>query len=201
MADCEEFAEMLSAWIDGELEQGELSRLEKHLETCQACQDLKRRLEAVDRLAIKHSGPPESREMKPSFNIEPAKKSESGWRRLTSLAVAALVLIAVSLVIIATGDRAEARRSAAENLTALKVTNQEAAQGQEAVLKSFIWDLNAMKMDVCYSDLEGENAQSLLNRIDALLDEVNRIREEEPADENRQTNRPFDATAIQGEEP
>jgi len=51
---CEQWSELLSAWVDGELRESERKALEEHLQNCQSCRqaerelrELKRKLEAI----------------------------------------------------------------------------------------------------------------------------------------------------------
>ncbi|MHC4945790.1 MAG: zf-HC2 domain-containing protein [Planctomycetota bacterium] len=182
MGDCEQFAEMLSAWLDDELEADEQAALEAHLADCPACRALKRRFQAVDELATKSETLTDSGIAGRRTSGQPAPWLGMSLRRAASIAAAALILIAVSLFILATGDRSEARRAATENLAALNAMNQEAYKDQDAVLKSLEWDLNAMKLTVRCSELDEKSAEALLGRIDQLLEEVDNTRSKKPED-------------------
>lgn len=168
--------EMLSAWLDGELEADEIALVEKHLEACPACRSRKESFEAVDKLAGRarsHPGPGlESRIQRALDSTTP----RPALRRLLSIATAALVLIAVSLVILVTSDKADARRDAAQRMAALEVMNHQDREDQEALLKTLEWELNAMKLMVSCSD--GGDTERLEKRIDELLTKVERVRQE-----------------------
>jgi hypothetical protein len=90
------------------------------------------------------------------------------------VAAAAVVLIAVSLVILVTSDQAGAG-DVSKHISALKSMNTQALLSQDTLLKTFEWDLNAMKLQVRCADLEDREENDLLARIDGLLRAVEEI--------------------------
>lgn len=210
MADCEYMAEMISAWHDGELDANDVARVEKHLAECPQCRELKDRMSALDSVVMQYSplpGPeledriekalnhairesdsrgPQTGEprIKESGIREPGTRKQ-GLRRLISLATAALILIAISLVLIVTGDRAEARRVANRYVESLANMSDQVLETQDAVLKTMEWDLNAMKLMLGCSEMETEEAKPLVDRIDSLLLEVERLQLSEKPSEQK----------------
>jgi len=179
MSDCEITAERLSADLDGELDEREQALLSAHLEGCAACRALKERFVALDGLVRDCSAlapPAPLEDAAAPLLTEGGPGAARGLRRLTSLAVAALVLIAASLLILVFGDRADARRAAAHSMAALQALNDETIKGQEMVLQTLEWDLQALKVSLACSEMKEQNTQTLNERIDALLKEVERIR-------------------------
>lgn len=177
MSGCENYEEMLSAWLDGELGDEEESSLMQHLESCPGCRSRSEGFRSVDRLITRfNTAPGPGLEGRIQSAVMP--KPQNPFGRLIRVAVAALVLIAISLVILVTGDNAAASR-AAESLAALDVMTDQALEEQEALLKSFEWQLIAMKMEVANSDLEEQNASPIIQRIENLLNEIENVRLEE----------------------
>jgi predicted anti-sigma-YlaC factor YlaD len=177
MSGCEHYEELLSAWLDGELEGEDAASLMEHLESCPGCRGRNERFRHVDRMVTRvNTEPGPALEGRIRSALIP--KPRDPFRRLLSVAVAALVLIAASLVILVTSDKAAASR-AAESLAALDVMHDQALEEQEAILKSFEWQLNALKMEVAHSNLDDQNTDPLLRRIESLLNEIETIRLEE----------------------
>jgi len=179
MVSCEEAAEMLSAKIDGELDKSEAAILAKHLESCGDCRGLKERFHAVDRLvagAPPAPGPDLKSRIERSFETAGRLATRRGGPgRLASIAAAALVLIAISMVVIVMSDHASADR-VEQKMVVLDAMNTQTLEGQDAVLKTFEWELNAMRIMLSYSSLEGE-AEPILERIDTLMSEINRLQQ------------------------
>ncbi len=183
MVSCEEAAELLSARMDGELEEGERASLEEHLMACGTCGGLEKRLEAADRLLARaHPKPGPGLQARIEKALEPAAKPTTAITRSASrllrIAVAALVVIAVSLVITTMSDKADASR-VEERMYFLDAMNTEALKGQEAMLKSFEWELGAMRLMVEYSDVDSAQAGPILNRIDELMNEIRRVKQKD----------------------
>jgi len=190
--DCDRAAEMLSARLDGELDADEAALLEEHLGSCGDCRDLAERLEAVDRTAALADIRP-----RPGLQGEleariagtarrgTRRGTGSGLRLFARLAVAALVLIALSLVILVTSDKAGAD-SVAAHVAALEEINYQAIGEQETILDTLALDLNAMKLKVRFADIDQENADALLARIDDLLGAVDRVRLDETNDKGEE---------------
>lgn len=178
MAECEEMAEKLSAFMDGELEAEEVSALREHLRTCPACRNLEEGFGAVDRLVGRAvSRPSEALEGRIRAALNQPRPNR-GIRRLLQISAAALVLIAASLVILVTGDRADASRLAVP-AAALEAMNLQVLEDQQALLKTLEWDLRAMKLMVSSPELEEGKAKQLLDEIDLLLAKVKRLESEE----------------------
>jgi len=175
MATCEDMAEMLSAWHDGELDAFQVACVEEHLDSCPRCRELRDRLTVLDSMVIRFSpipGPDLEEKIQRALVPPPPRR---GMRRLLSMATAALVLIAVSLALLVTGDRADARRMATQYMTSLETISDQVIETQDAMLKTMEWDLNAMKLMVGCSELESKEALPLLNQINGLLQEVERL--------------------------
>lgn len=184
MISCEHAAELLSARKDGELEPAERREVEEHLRGCTECRGLEERFAAVDRLAaLGYAGP------RPDLHDElagrlarrngrPGEKTaagaRSGLRRILQVVAAAAILIAVSLVILVTSDQAGAD-DVSVHIDALKSMNNQALLSQDTLLKTFEWDLNAMKLQVRCADLGDQEERDLLARIDGLLQAVEEI--------------------------
>jgi anti-sigma factor RsiW len=178
MNGCENYEEMLSAWLDGELEVEKETSLMQHLESCPGCRSRSEGFRSVDRLIARfNTAPGPGLEGRIQRALMPKPQSHF-FGRLMRVAVAALILIAISLVILVTGDNAAASR-AAESLAALDVMNDQALEEQEALLKSFEWQLNAMKMEVANSNLDDQGANPIIRRIENLLNEIETVRLEE----------------------
>lgn len=105
----------------------------------------------------------------------PLRTPRSAWRRIISVATAALILIAVSLVILVTGDRADAENATAR-MIAIEEIQSQTLRDQEALLQTLEWDLSAMKMKVNCADLDPEKEKAMLQRIDELMGNVERVR-------------------------
>jgi anti-sigma factor RsiW len=175
MTDCRVMEERLSAWLDGELEPDEIALVEAHLEVCPACLRRKESFEAVDRLAgHARVHPGSGLEGRIQRALDPATPRPA-LRRLLSIATAALVMIALSLVILVTSDKADARRAAAQRMAAIEVMNQQDKEDQEALLKTLEWELNAMKLMITCSD--EDNTEHLEKRINDLLAKVEKVRQ------------------------
>jgi predicted anti-sigma-YlaC factor YlaD len=175
---CEEMAERLSAWLDGELEAEEESLLMEHLQACPDCRKRSAGFEAVNQLLTPSNALPRpgfEKRLEGELFRKPAVRRFVDLGRVLRVAAAALVLIAVSLLILVTGDRADAKRAAA-HAVALQRMNQEAAIDQEAELDTFRWDLKAMKLKVKSLELDANRSEVLLERIDDLLTEVEKVR-------------------------
>lgn len=193
MAGCDEYAELLSARQDGELDAAEAALLDDHLRECPDCVTMARRLakvdfiiDSTDRVA---SGPGSLPHLALRERIEDALRerieerlgrivSPSGRRvgaRAVQFAAAALILIAVSLVILITSDQADAGLIA-PHVTGLEEADDETIKNQNALLDTLEWDLNAMRLEVRCADLDKQSSSKLLERIDALLQEVERTR-------------------------
>lgn len=181
MKGCEEMAERLSAWLDGELEEEEVPSLLEHLRACPDCRALKERFEAVDRLATRSciqfgSGLRERIE-----NALQRKKPRFTLPRVLSTAASVLIFIVLFLAILFPRNREADAKLVTERVGALETMNNQALKEQETVLKTLEWELKAMKLLIGCSDLNGEKELSLLNRIDGLLNAIHRVRiEEEP---------------------
>jgi len=185
---CEEMAEMLSARIDGELGKDEATLLDEHLLACSACSDLAGRFEAVDATAAlldiePRPGLEQEIEARIAGTLNP--RPERWTRPLARLAVAALVIVALSMVILVTSDRAGAGGVAA-HVEALEEINYQAIGEQETILDTLALDLNAMKLKVRLADIDQENADTLLARIDHLLGAVDRVRLDETNDKGEE---------------
>lgn len=173
MDGCDRMAEKVSAWIDGELEAWETAVVEDHLERCPVCRDLRSRFEAVDRLAEFSGSRGSVSPTEPSSSVLQEKRSI--WLgRTASLAAAALIVIALCLVIMTTSDSAGAV-DVKTHIAALEEMNDEALLDQDKMLKTLEWDLSAMKLAVRGTDLDLEERQKLLTKIDDLLREVERV--------------------------
>ena len=199
MAGCDEYAELLSARQDGELDAAEAALLDDHLRDCAECGAMARRLAKVDfiidsadqlvgtdRVVAAPDSVPH-RAMRD--RIEDAMRDRIDERlgrivspprrrvapRAVQFAAAALILIAVSLVILITGDQADAGLIA-PHVTALEKANDETIKNQDALLDTLEWDLNAMKLEVRCADLDEQSSSKILERIDALLQEVESTR-------------------------
>jgi anti-sigma factor RsiW len=96
----EEIRQMLSAYLDGELTQGEAQRVEVHLEDCESCRrslgDLARLQELTRELAF--AEPPEARmkELEKSLSVQAPRRL--GWVFVVAGAVAWLAYGAVTYV-------------------------------------------------------------------------------------------------------
>jgi predicted anti-sigma-YlaC factor YlaD len=181
--DCERAAEMLSARLDGELGKEEAAALEEHLSACSSCIFLSDRFAAVDRTAALSNVSPQSgleKEIEARIAGSVRRGGGDGLRRAAQLAAAALVLIALSLVIIATSDKADANGVTA-HITALEEINDQALKYQETLLETLALDLNAMKLKVRCAELDDQDSRALLDRIEDLLGEVDRARLNETA--------------------
>lgn len=173
MSGCEEMAEKVSAWIDGELEAHEIAAVEGHLRSCPECRGLRQRFQAVDRLAALSGSQQNPESSKASSSI--GQDSPSIWLgRSARLAAAALVIIAVCLVIITSSDRADAN-NVETHIAALEKMNDKTLLDQEKMLKTLEWDLSAMKLAVRSTDLDTGERRKLLSKIDDLLREVERV--------------------------
>ena len=196
MISCEHAAELLSARQDGELEPAERREVEEHLSACAGCRGLEERFAAVDRLAaLGYAGPlpdlhDEVAGRLARRNGRPAGKTSAdgtpGLRRILRVAAAAVVIIAVSLVILVTSDQAGADDVSA-HINALKSMNNQALLSQDTLLKTFEWDLNAMKLQVRCADLGDNEERDLLARIDGLLQAIDDIAVEEIENRNDST--------------
>jgi hypothetical protein len=178
---CEEMAELLSARLDGELGDDEAALLDEHLLACDSCRELAVRLEAVDATAAlvaiePRPGLEEELEARVARTLKPGPMAKTG--PLARLAVAALVIIALSMVILVTSDRAGAD-GVAGHVAALEKINYQAIGEQDTILDTLALDLNAMKLKVSFADIDKENADALLARIDDLLGAVDRVRLDE----------------------
>ncbi len=173
MNDCEKVAVLLSARRDGELKPEEIPLLEKHLRACRLCREQDARFEAVDDLASHFIG----------SGYE--ARSDTRMKRLLSLGAAALVVAALSLVVLGLSDNAGAGDAVA-HIAAIEEMNDERLHDQDAVLETFAWDLNAMKMTVRCTGMDEENRRALLAKIDDLLATVEKTRRD---DGNNKDNR------------
>lgn len=190
MAGCEEYTELLSALQDGELDLAEQALLDEHLAACAGCRAVKERLAQVDFIIDSTDQVASSSQEVPRPELRNrieerlarslAAHGTSNRRprlvaRAAQLAAAALILIAVGVVIMVTGDRADAGLIDS-HVTALEEASDETIKNQDALLDTLEWDLNAMKLEVRCADLDEESSSKLLERIDALLQEVDRTR-------------------------
>ena len=53
MNGCEEYEELLSAWLDNEVNERDAARLMAHLESCPGCRDRHERFRAVNRMVTR----------------------------------------------------------------------------------------------------------------------------------------------------
>ena len=58
----------------------------------------------------------------------------------------------------------------------LDIMNEEAAEEQAAMLDTMQWQLEALKMEVDYSELDEGKSGPILQRIESLLQEVEKVR-------------------------
>jgi len=177
MVSCENYAEMLSARRDDELDQDDCLILEEHLESCSECRALMMRFEAVDN-AITGS----EAKLTPGLfsRIENVVESDSRPKssRILHILTAAVMLIAVSLVITMFSDKADADRLK-EEISLISEINNEVLSDQEAMLNTFGWELAAMKLMINSSDLDSKTAEPILNRIKDLQLEIEKVRNPE----------------------
>jgi|GEM_PF-3292713 len=194
MAGCDEYAELLSARQDGELDAAEAALLDDHLRDCTACDAMARRLakvdfiiDSADQVAIAPGGKRHlamrgrieerlTRDVAPPMGRVATRRAAGS--RAMHFAAAALILIAVSLVVLITGDQADAGLIA-PHVTALEAASVETIKNQNALLDTFEWDLNAMKLEIRCADIDEQSSSRLMKRIDTLLQEVERTRLDE----------------------
>ncbi|MFH0944149.1 MAG: anti-sigma factor [Planctomycetota bacterium] len=181
MDGCEEYAELLSEYLDGELGAPESARVEWHLQQCPACREVLTSFQTVDRMVGAGASLP-AKELEariraavlhvPGRRIRPV-------RSLARLAAAALVLIAFSLTVLVTGDRADARRAAVPIAT-LEVLNDQAQQDQDALLQTFEWELRSLRVQIDCLEAGEESQNMLRERVERLLRRVQETRETNP---------------------
>lgn len=175
---CEQHAELLSEYLDGELEALESSRVERHLRQCAECRQVMASFQAVNRLVADSSSlPAPELETRIRQAVLPAPKRQvRPLRSLARLAAAAAVLIAFSLIVLVTGDQADARRAAVPIAT-IEVLNEQAQQDQDALLQTFEWELRSLRVQIDCLETSEESQAALRERVERLLQQVKQTRD------------------------
>lgn len=181
MTRCETRFEALSALLDGELVGAEQAELEQHLQRCARCRSELERLEAADGLLVGVVPEPSAeleikirRALAAVPDAEPgpaAPMSRRGLRSVARYASAALVLIAVSLVILVTSDQAGASR-AVEPLVAIEALNEQAEKDQQTLFQTLEWELRSLRLELACMELGAAESELLNSRLESLLHAV-----------------------------
>ena len=179
---CEQHAESLSALLDGELEAGAARAFEAHLEDCSLCRAKLAAFQTVDQgLTQRTTLPSVDHEARVRAAVQARRRGarptgpvRSGTR-LLKLATAALVLIAVSLVVLVTSDEAGAHRAAVPIAT-IELLNEQERQDQNTLLETLEWELRSLKLQIGSLRLEPTEQAALSERVERLLRQIEQTR-------------------------
>lgn len=194
--ECTAFEILISADLDGELDEIESVELQRHLTTCSYCRDWHatcRQLAvavasvATDRLSSDRSlftATFNGREQ-PALSAEnssPAPKPHGQSRNPSHgsgrwfLTIAALLLVGIGLSFaFFSRHRAGLGTLNVEPVAAMHAINLQTEQDQQATLRAVEMELRAMKLEVNRLQLEPADRAQIENRLDSLLTKARQL--------------------------
>ena len=180
---CEASEELISASLDEELTIEERLQLEDHLATCATCREMESRLTGVNRL-LQQSRSDMSvssglgllgRSGAPAVNASAV--GTANWRSnwIGVAAAAAIILLVTAATLIRSPE--VAANPMLGPLTEARQISAQQRNVQETVLQTMEWELRTLKLQLAELEADPAIEQKLTNRLQRLLDRVDRAKQ------------------------
>ncbi len=189
--DCEQFGELISGLIDGELSVSETERVTLHLTRCNACRTTQTTFEMVDKaiqsphgLATLNGDPaPIPLAVKPTpRKKQPQSRNNHLFKRRfwMPVSITTLAMIIVGLTILWPTDEAGAETTNIKlpllELDKLEQLNRETKKNANTTLRTMELQLRMMRVDAKRLDSANENEAQLQSEIERLLTAVGQLK-------------------------
>lgn len=190
--ECEQFGELISGLIDGELNVSETEKVTLHLNRCEVCRITQAHFEMVDQAIQSPQGLAPSKQdsslpvaTKPTPPRRSVREDNRNLfrRRLwmpVSLTSAAMVVLALS--ILWPTEEAGAETTDVQlptlELHKLEQINQDTRETADETLRTIELQLRMMRVDAKHLDSSNENEARLQSEIDRLLTAVTQLQTE-----------------------
>ena len=182
---CEQFAPLISAMIDGELELDASVQLNEHLESCETCQQRAATFRELDSLVFQSADPcsgepvPMVAPLKFQAKVQPRSFSQTMMRWLP-LATAAAILVGLMVTTFPSNRSTVTAEQIARPLAELEMINADHRESQERMRKMMELDLRALKLELGQLDEGGGEAvasqkKQLEQHLDQLIERVNQF--------------------------
>lgn len=184
--DCEQFGELISGLIDGELTVPETERVTSHLQHCEDCQDTRAQFELVDR-AIQSPGrvlPTHSEDLRPTpLNRKPLQKNhKNGFlkRQLwMPVSVTSVALLMLGLVICWPVDPVEAETTTINipkiELDELEELNRDTQRNSDITLATMELQARIMRVEAKQLNPNDTIEAELQSKIDSLISDIAKL--------------------------
>ncbi len=181
---CEQFAPLISAMIDGELELDAAVQLNEHLESCQACQQRAARFRQLDGLVFQNSQPlsgkPLAKTVVTKFSAAQPHSLTRTLMRWVPLATAAAILVGLMVATFPSSRSTVTAEQIARPLAELEMINADHRESQERMRKIMELDLRALKLELAQLDENNGEAvttqkKQLEQHVDQLIERVNQF--------------------------
>lgn len=184
---CERFAPLISAMIDGELEQESAVQLNEHLDTCSACRERMSSYQEIDGAIFSEAESflvdPIPASMESNWN-RPAEKSEDSVGgsilRLIPFGIAAAVLVGLAMTTIPSARSTVTAEQIAQPLAELELIDMEHRANQARMLKIIELDLRALRVELGQlgnNESQSAKKQRLEQHLAKLIDRVSEMEE------------------------
>ncbi len=167
---CDEFAPMICALVDGELEHSESRRLIQHLAQCQGCSDWMASIGAVDAALV------QSLDARPETGVgsSPLVSSMGGnWlSRLVPLATAAAVLVGIGIVATPPGNPKLTAEQIATPINDLQFLYDQRERDQQTLLKMLELELRSFRLELAQLEELAADSSAESTRLDQMIDSL-----------------------------
>jgi len=174
-----EFDELISAAVDGELESQESDVLDAHLKDCADCRSRLQAfrqldcLAAMDDVAFLTPGPAAVAAIEKKVISRSRRMPAIRWWH-TALAVAAVLFSTVSVSLLLRPEQSQPD-SINQALTIMKVLNEQTEEDHEAMLRTLLSQLRALKLEAANSQLSPADSSLFEKKIEDAMDKIRRM--------------------------
>lgn len=184
--DCEQFGELISGLIDGELTVPEAERVTTHLQHCEDCQKTRSRFERVDRAIQSPSSvfPTHSTDFRPSppkrKPLQTNPKNRFLNRQLWApVSITSAALLLMGLVIFWPPEPVEAETTTINipkiELDELKELNRDTQKNSDATLATMELQVRIMRVEAKRLNPDDAAEAELKSKIDNLLSDISKL--------------------------
>jgi anti-sigma factor RsiW len=196
---CESFQLLISAALDGELDEREQVELDRHLSACGACRHWQASIVQQEQLLLTIADEDSQADLSElplgqsdsavgvpltvEFKSPQAMSQRRGlsWRLVGVSGLAAAVLLGVGLIVSAlVRQQGPAPTFSVEPVAAMHAINVQSEEDQHAILRTVELDLRAMKLELKRMSLDDAARDQLGTQIDSLLAKTRQLQPTTP---------------------